>query len=63
LVAAMSHFPELKNELGLLGSGRNANLAKDEADAPWAWVSAALNSLASNVPFSIARGSPDGVGE
>jgi hypothetical protein len=33
LVAALSHFPELKTELGLLGSRRNVNLTEDEADA------------------------------
>jgi hypothetical protein len=36
LVAALSHFPELKTELGLLGSGRNSVLIEDEADALWA---------------------------
>jgi hypothetical protein len=45
LVAALSHFSEQKTKLGLLGSGRNANLADDEADALWAWMSAASDSL------------------
>jgi hypothetical protein len=36
MVAALSHFPKLKNELGLLGSGRNANQTEDEVDALWA---------------------------
>jgi hypothetical protein len=31
LVATLSHFMELKTELGLLGSERNVNLTKDEA--------------------------------
>jgi hypothetical protein len=30
-VATMLHFPELKSELELLGSGRNADLTKNEA--------------------------------
>jgi ABC-type amino acid transport substrate-binding protein len=33
LVASLSHFPELKYEMELLGSGRNADLTKDQADA------------------------------
>jgi hypothetical protein len=33
LVAALSHFSELKSELELLGSGCNADLTEDQADA------------------------------
>jgi hypothetical protein len=33
LVAAMSHFQELKTELEVLGSGCSADLIEDEADA------------------------------
>jgi hypothetical protein len=33
LVAAVSHFSELKIELEVLESGCNANLTEDEADA------------------------------
>jgi hypothetical protein len=31
-VAALSHLPELKSELGLLGSERNADLIEDQVD-------------------------------
>jgi hypothetical protein len=63
LVAALSHFPELKTELGLLGSRRNVNLTEDEADALWARVSVASFLLASNVPSLVASGPRDGAGE
>jgi hypothetical protein len=63
VVAALLHFLELKTKLGLLQSRRNVNLAKDEADALWARVSAASDSLASNVPSLVSRGPPGGVGE
>jgi hypothetical protein len=33
LVATVSHFLELKTKLEVLGSGRNAELVEDEADA------------------------------
>jgi hypothetical protein len=33
LVAAMSHFSELKSELELLGSRQNEDLTHDQADA------------------------------
>jgi hypothetical protein len=46
LVAAMSHFLELKSELQLLGSGCNADLTEDQADALWTWVRMASDSLA-----------------
>jgi hypothetical protein len=32
LVAALSHLPELKSELELLGSERNADLIEDQVD-------------------------------
>jgi hypothetical protein len=33
MVVTLSQFPELKNELELLGSGRYADLTEDQADA------------------------------
>jgi hypothetical protein len=33
LVAVLSHFLELKSELGLFGFGRNADLIEDQANA------------------------------
>jgi hypothetical protein len=63
LVAALLHFLELKAKLELLGSGQNADLTDDQADALWPLVSAASNSLASLVPYSIARDPPHDVGE
>jgi hypothetical protein len=63
LVAALSHFPELNFELELLGSGRNADLIEDQADALWTQVRAALNSLASHVPSLVARNHPNDAGE
>jgi hypothetical protein len=46
LVAAMSHFLELKSELQLLGSGCNVDLTEDQADALWTRVRMASDSLA-----------------
>jgi hypothetical protein len=43
LVAALSHFPELKSELDLLGSEWNADLIDDQEDALWPLVSTALD--------------------
>jgi hypothetical protein len=63
LDAALLHFPELKSELELLGSERNADLTEDQVDALWTWVRTASDSLASHVPPSFARGPPDSVGE
>jgi hypothetical protein len=63
LVAAVSHFPELKPELELLWSGHNTDLTKDEADVVWTRVRMASGSLASYVPSSVARGPPDGTME
>jgi hypothetical protein len=62
LVAAVSHFLELKSELALLGSRRNADLTKHEADALWTRVHVASHLLASYVPSSVARGPPNGAG-
>jgi hypothetical protein len=50
----MLHFPELRSELELLGSGHNADPTKDEADALWTLLCVVSYSLASYVPFSIA---------
>jgi hypothetical protein len=63
LVATLSHFPELKSELELLGSRQNADLTDDQADAVWPLMSVVLDSLASIAPSSIARGPPDDTGE
>jgi hypothetical protein len=63
LVAAVSHFPELRSKLELLRSGRNADRIEDEADDLWTWVRAASNLLAPYVPSSVAHDPPDGVGE
>jgi hypothetical protein len=48
LVAGVSHFPKLNSELEFLGSGRNADLTEDEADALWTRVRAASDSLTSD---------------
>jgi hypothetical protein len=63
LVATLSHFPQLKSELELLGSGRNATLIDNQADALWPLVSVASDSLTSLVPSSIARDPPNDAGE
>jgi hypothetical protein len=63
LVAALSHFLELKSEMELLGFGCNADLTVDQADALWNWVHAASDSLASHVPPSVACSPPNGMGE
>jgi hypothetical protein len=63
LVTAVSHFLELKSELVLLGSRRNADLTEVEADALWTQVHTASNSLASYVPSLVAHGTPDGAVE
>jgi hypothetical protein len=63
LVATLSHFSELKSELELLGSGRNADLTKDQADALWPLVDVASDSLVSLVPSSVAHDPPDSTGE
>jgi hypothetical protein len=63
LVAALLHFPKLKSKLEILGSGRNADLADDQADALWPRVSTASDPLVSLVTSLIARDPLDGVGE
>jgi hypothetical protein len=63
LVIAMSHFPELKSELEVLRSRRNADLTGDQADALWTRVHVALDSLALHVPPTPARSPPDGAEE
>jgi hypothetical protein len=63
LVAAVSHFLELKTELEVLGSGHSVDLIEDEADAMWIRMRVASNSLASHVPSSVVYNSPDGAGE
>jgi hypothetical protein len=59
LVAILLHFRELEPKLELLGSGRDAYLIEDQADALWPLVSTASNSLASLIPSSLARNPPD----
>jgi hypothetical protein len=63
LVTTLSHFSELKSKLELLGSGQNADLTNDQADALWPLVSAASDSLESLVPSSIAHDAADDAGE
>jgi hypothetical protein len=58
LVAVVSHFLELKFEVELLVSRRNAELTEDEADALWTRLHTASDSLASYVPSSVAHGPP-----
>jgi hypothetical protein len=62
LVTALSHFPELKSKLELLGSRSNADLTDDQVDALWSMVSVALDSLVSLVPSLIAHDPPDDAG-
>jgi hypothetical protein len=59
LVAVLSHFPKQEPELELLGSGRDANLSDDQADALLPLVSLASDLLTSLIPSSLARGLPD----
>jgi hypothetical protein len=63
LFAALLHFPELKTELELHGSGWNADLTEDQMDALWPLVSTALDSRALLVPSLVARDPPDDAGE
>jgi hypothetical protein len=53
MVAALSHFPELKGDLEFLGSRRNTDLTEDQADALWSLVNAASDSLALLIPSSL----------
>jgi hypothetical protein len=63
LIAALSYFLELKSELELLGSGHNANLTEDQADALWHLVGAASDSLALLIPSLVACDPPNSAGE
>jgi hypothetical protein len=60
LVAALSHFSELKSELE---SGHKADLTEDQADALWPLVDVASDSLTSLIPSSVAHDPPDDAGE
>jgi hypothetical protein len=53
MVAALSHFQELKGDLEFLGSRRNTDLTEDQADALWSLVNAASDSLALLIPSSL----------
>jgi Ser/Thr protein kinase RdoA (MazF antagonist) len=59
LVAALSHFLELKSKLELPGFERYVDLTDDQANALWPMVRAASDSLASLVPSLIARDPTD----
>ncbi len=63
MVATLLHFPKLKSELELLGSGQNAYLIEDQLDPLWPLVSAASDSLASLIPSLVDRYHPDTAGE
>jgi hypothetical protein len=51
----MSHFPELKTELEVLGSERNADLTGGKADALWIQVRATSDLLPSHVRSTVAH--------
>jgi hypothetical protein len=61
LVAVLSHFPKLEPKLELLGSGWDADLTDNWADALWPLVSTTTDSLASLIPSSLARDPPNNV--
>jgi hypothetical protein len=63
LVTVVSHFPEVDADLEVLGSGCNTGLTEDEVNTLWSRVRAAVDSLASHVPSSVAHNPPDSVGE
>jgi hypothetical protein len=63
LTVVLLHFPELESELELLGSGYNANLAKDGMEAFWTRTHRASESLSSRVPPPAARSPPNNAGE
>jgi hypothetical protein len=63
LVMVLSHFPELEDELELLGSGPDAVLMKDRVDALWILARLALDLLASYILHSVTHSPPDGLGE
>jgi hypothetical protein len=54
LTTALSHFPELKPDLELLGPGHNANVMEGQLDALCTWTRRASESLLSRVPSSVA---------
>jgi hypothetical protein len=62
LATNLSHFPELRTELELLGSGLNADQIEGQVNALWTQKHEASDSLVSFVPLSVARGFPDGAG-
>jgi hypothetical protein len=57
LTVTLVHFPELEPEMELLGSGCNADLTEGQLDALWDQMRHASESLALNIPLSIARDS------
>jgi hypothetical protein len=59
LVVILSHFPELKSKLELIGSGQDANLSDNQVNALCPLVSVASDSLASLVPSSLAHEPPN----
>ena len=59
LVVALSHFPEPEAELGLLGSGWDAETSEAELERLWELTGPTADALAANVSASMARGSPD----
>jgi hypothetical protein len=63
LVAVVSHLPELKTELDVLGLRHNVDQTEDEVDALWTRVRVASDSLASYVPSLVVCNPPDGAGE
>jgi hypothetical protein len=63
LVAALSHFLELKSELELLSSKRNVDLTEDQVDALCDKVRVVSDSLASHIPPSVTHSPPYSVGE
>jgi hypothetical protein len=54
------HFPELDIDLEVLRFRCSTRLTKDEVDALWSWVRAAADSLALDVPSSVARNISNG---
>jgi hypothetical protein len=63
LTAVLSHFLDLVLELELLGSGYNADLAKDEMEVFQTRTCWALESLSSRVHLSVAHSLLDGTWE
>jgi hypothetical protein len=63
LVATLSQFLELKSDLELLRSECNADMIEDQADALWAWVCPASDSLVLHISPLITCSPPNDVGE